>query len=60
MSDQGQRTEKPTKKKQDKARKEGQFPASKEFLAALQFLTFVVLATGGGALFLDRMREMAR
>lgn len=29
-------------------------------LAALQFLTFVTLAAGGGAAFLDRMREMAR
>lgn len=60
MADQGQRTEKPTKRKLDKARKEGQFPASKEFLAALQFLTFVTLAAGGGAAFLDRVREMAR
>jgi flagellar biosynthetic protein FlhB len=60
MGDQGQRTEKPTKRKLDKARKEGQFPASREFLAALQFLTFVTLAAGGGASFLERMREMAR
>ena len=43
MADQGQRTEKPTKRKLEKSRKEGQFPASKELLAALQFLTFVIL-----------------
>jgi len=60
MADQGQRTEKPTKRKLDKARKEGQFPASREFLASLQFLTFVVLLTTGGAGFLERTREMAR
>ena len=60
MADQGQKTEKPTKRKLDKARREGQFPASREFLAALQFLTFVVLVGGGAAGFLNRAREMAR
>jgi len=29
MADLGQRTEKPTKRKLDKARREGQFPASR-------------------------------
>lgn len=53
MPDQGQRTEKPTKRKLDKARKEGQFPSSREFLAALQFLTFAALLSAGGAGFLD-------
>jgi flagellar biosynthesis protein FlhB len=57
---QGQQTEKPTKRKLDKARKEGQFPSSREFLAALQFLTFVVLVTMDGRDLLDRLREMAR
>lgn len=60
MPDQGQRTEKPTKRKLDKSRREGQFAASREFLAALQFLTFVVLAGIGGMRFLERTREMAR
>jgi flagellar biosynthetic protein FlhB len=60
MADQGQKTEKPTKRKLDKARREGQFPASREFLAALQFLTFVVLLAAGVGGFLDRAREMAR
>jgi flagellar biosynthesis protein FlhB len=60
MADLGQRTEKPTKRKLDKARREGQFPASRELLAALQFLTFVTLAAGGSALFLERAREMTR
>ncbi len=60
MADQGQRTEKPTKRKLEKARREGQFPSSRELLAALQFLTFVVLLNAGTAYFLDRMREMAR
>jgi flagellar biosynthetic protein FlhB len=60
MADQGQRTEKPTKRKLDKARREGQFPASREFLAALQFLTFVTLVGVGGSGFLERTCEMAR
>ena len=60
MADQGQKTEKPTKRKLDKARSEGQFPASREFLAALQFSTFVVLLAAGGHGFLDRAREMTR
>jgi len=60
MAGQGQKSEKPTKRKLDKARREGQFPASREFLAALQFLTFVVLLGAGAAGFLGRTREMAR
>ncbi len=60
MADQGQKSEKPTKRKLDKARREGQFPASREFLAALQFLTFVVLLASGANGFLSRTREMAR
>lgn len=60
MPDQGQRTEKATKRKLDKARREGQFPSSREFLAALQFLTFAILLSAGGMRVLDRAREMAR
>jgi flagellar biosynthesis protein FlhB len=60
MADRGQRSEKPTKRKLDKARREGQFPASKELLAALQFFTFVVLLSAGWPPFLERTREMAR
>src|ERR1700693_1239910 len=53
------RTEKPTKRRMDKARREGHFPASREFLAGLQFLTFVILAGFGGANFLERTSELA-
>src|SRR5258708_7164671 len=60
MPDRGQRTEKATKRKLDKARTEGQFPASKELLASLQFFTFVVLLAMGWSPFLARTREMAR
>jgi len=46
-----QREEKPTQKRLDKARKEGNFPTSREFLSAVQFTGFVTLSvTFGGAL----------
>ncbi|MES1257893.1 MAG: EscU/YscU/HrcU family type III secretion system export apparatus switch protein [Acidobacteriota bacterium] len=44
MADSSQRTEKPTAKRLEKARKEGDFPSAREFVAALQFLTFITLA----------------
>jgi flagellar biosynthesis protein FlhB len=58
MADRGQRTEKPTKRRIDKSRREGQFPSSREFLAALQFLAFVGLLAAGGEGFIERMRAM--
>jgi flagellar biosynthetic protein FlhB len=60
MPDQGQRTEKPTKRKIEKTRREGQFPASRELLAAFQFLAFVALLITGGGAFFERTRDMTR
>ncbi len=60
MADQGQRTEKPTKRKVEKSRREGQIPASRELLAALQFFTFVALLDAGGGAFFERARDMVR
>jgi flagellar biosynthetic protein FlhB len=46
-----QREEKPTQKRLNKAREEGNFPASREFISAVQFTGFVILsATFGGTL----------
>jgi flagellar biosynthesis protein FlhB len=46
-----QRDEQPTQKRLDKARKEGNFPTSREFISAVQFTGFVTLSvTFGGAL----------
>src|SRR6476646_5905558 len=45
MSDSGQRTEKPTQRRLDRARKEGNYPASKEFVSAIQFVGVVALST---------------
>ena len=59
MSDQGQRTEKPTKRRLDKARTEGRFPASREFIGAIQFLTFLWLMTSWSGQFAIRSRNFA-
>src|SRR5579863_1226287 len=60
MADQGQKTEKPSKRKLQKSRREGQFPASRELVAAVQFLTFVILLVAGSGVLLERMRAMVR
>jgi flagellar biosynthetic protein FlhB len=44
-----QRSEQPTQKRLDKARKEGNFPASREFISAVQFTGFVTLSVTFGA-----------
>ena len=38
-----QRTEKPTQRRLERARKEGNFPSSREFVSAVQFTGFVAL-----------------
>ena len=46
-----QHSEKPTQRRLDRARREGDFPASREFISSIQFLGFVTIATAfGGAL----------
>ena len=44
MADNSQRTEKPTPQRLKKARKDGEFPAAREFVSAAQFFAFVLLA----------------
>jgi flagellar biosynthetic protein FlhB len=55
-----QRSEKPTKRRLDRARKEGDFPASREFLTSIQFLGFVTLITLFFASFLTRIEGLMR
>lgn len=43
MPDKSQKTEKPTQKRLEKARKEGQFVTARDFVGALQFVTAVVI-----------------
>ncbi len=60
MADKSQQTEKPTPRKLEKARKEGQFPVSKEFVTSLQFLVFVVLLSNYGSSWLSKLVETSR
>lgn len=60
MSDQGQKTEKPTPRRVEKARREGRFPVSREFVSALQFLGFVAILTSFGYEWLTRAKETMR
>lgn len=58
MADQGQKTEQPTQRKLDKAKKEGRVPASRDLIGALQFAAFVVILLQQGASGIDSMRAM--
>ncbi len=52
MADKSQQTEKATARRLEKARKEGNFPAAKDFVSAVQFITFVaILGAWGGRWF---------
>ncbi|MBM3783156.1 MAG: EscU/YscU/HrcU family type III secretion system export apparatus switch protein [Acidobacteria bacterium] len=43
MSDSGNRTEKPTPRRLDRARKDGSFVSSREFVSAVQYIVFAAL-----------------
>lgn len=60
MADSGQRTEQPTQRRLEKARRDGQFPASKEFISAVQFLGFLMLAAALGGSWFAQMRMLLR
>lgn len=60
MADKGQKTEQPTQRHLEKARREGRFPVSREFVSALQFLAFTMLLAWAGQKTLGRMFESTR
>jgi flagellar biosynthetic protein FlhB len=60
MADHSGKTEQPTQRRLEKARKEGQFPAAREFVAALQFMLFLGLVGMGGARWFHGFREATR
>jgi flagellar biosynthetic protein FlhB len=60
MADHGQRTEQPTPRRLEKARREGQFASSRELLGAAQFLVFVAVLAAWGPDWLLAMSEAAR
>jgi flagellar biosynthetic protein FlhB len=60
MAERDQQTEKPTQRKLQKSRKEGQFPVSKEFPGGVQFLVFVWLLGAYGPVWLSNLTVTAR
>ena len=60
MADKSGKTEQPTQQRLKKAREQGQFPAAKEFVAALQFMVFLTLLGKGGAGWFEQFRYTTR
>ncbi len=60
MADKSQQTEKPTQRKLEKSRKEGQFPVSKEFVHGVSFLVFVLLLGSYGRGWLAGLVDTSR
>ncbi len=56
MPDRSSQTEEPTQRRLQKAREEGQFPAAREFVSALQFMVFLALLGAGGAGWFAQLR----
>lgn len=60
MADTGQRTEKPTRRRLERARREGQFPVSREMVGAVHFLAFVWLLFAAGESFAGALTALMR
>lgn len=60
MADNSQKTEKPTKRRLEKARREGQFPVSREMVSAVQFLAFVWILFASGEGFVSAVSALFR
>jgi flagellar biosynthetic protein FlhB len=54
------KTEPATQRRLEKAREEGQFPAAKEFVSALQFMVFLGLLGAGGASWFSQFCQTTR
>jgi flagellar biosynthetic protein FlhB len=59
-ADSQSKTEKPSPRKLIKAREEGQFPTSREMVAATQFIVFIVIAFAWFPGWMTTMKEMMR
>lgn len=60
MADHGQKTEKPSPKRVQKAREEGNFPVAKEFVSALQFFGVLLILSAYGAYWFNSVRNEFR
>ncbi|MGH9559246.1 MAG: EscU/YscU/HrcU family type III secretion system export apparatus switch protein [Bryobacteraceae bacterium] len=55
-----QHTEKPTQRRIERARREGNFPASREFISSIHFLGFVALTAAFGGAYIMRTARLMR
>jgi flagellar biosynthetic protein FlhB len=60
MADRSGKTEEPTQRRLEKARTEGQFPAARELVSALQFMVFLALLGAGGGQWFAQLRQTTR
>src|SRR5271165_1894842 len=60
MADRSGKTEPATQRRLEKAREEGQFPAAREFVSALQFMVFLALLGAWGAAWFGQFRQTAQ
>ncbi len=60
MNPSGEKTEQATPRRLVKARKEGQFASSHEFVSGLQFTVFVILIAQSGPSLLSTLKEVTR
>ena len=60
MADKSQQTEKPTQKRVEKARKEGQFASGKDLIAAVQFIVFVLILGSAAPRWITELRISTR
>src|SRR5258708_12867719 len=60
MSERGQKTEQAPARRIERARREGQFPTAKQFVAAAQFLAFTAILARWGGVWLQQARQTTR
>lgn len=60
MADNSEKTEKPTQRRQEKAREDGQYPSARQFLNGVQFCVFVALLQNQGHRWFETMALAAR
>src|SRR5215472_7903263 len=60
MADRSSKTEQPTPRRLERARKEGQYPSAREFVSALQFMVFLALLGIGGGQWFQNLRSTVR
>jgi flagellar biosynthesis protein FlhB len=60
MADSSEKSEQPTQKRRQNARKEGQFPSVRQFVAGVQFVAFVVMLGAWGPQWIAGTRQTTR